>query len=215
MQEWLAASRSRRLPIRSDHELQQAVLLALEHVQQAISEQEQPEASVFWDRAGRPKAQGLTPRDEEFVTDHLVRMLRRELCPRGISVTREAEVARGNETDIRIEAPPNAEEGLADAAVVIVEVKCVWNRDVPDSLIAQLAERYLARAGRKHGIYLVADFSMDRWSQTLPSGEPDRRLAAARRAVDKLPELLAAGTEKARRAGFEIVTRVQSIPAGW
>jgi len=134
---------------------------------------------VFWVSAGPRKGDGLTPRDEEFVSNYIAAMLRRELSPRGISVTRESEVARGIETDIRVEAPPNVSEGRPNAALVTIEVKCIWNRDVTESLTSQVGDRYLRLAGRKHGIYVVVDFAREHWSDVRPTGKADTRLADA------------------------------------
>lgn len=205
-----------RLPIRSDLELLQAVERTLDAYQDQVARQEQPEAATFWEKAGSKKDDGLTPRDENYLSDRVAAFLRHTLRDRGISVTRETEVSRGNETDIRIEAPASPGEGRHAAAVVIVEVKGCWNTGIPDSMQDQLCHRYLQGVGRSHGIFLVMDFNRDHWSDRKRDGSKDlRRATAARTAGDGLPLSLQAMADDLAEEGYHIVPILIEIPPAW
>ena len=134
------------------------------------------------------------PRDEGALADLALRFLRERLGPRGILVTREAEVKRGHATDLYVSAPV---PGDAPAATVVIEVKGSWHPHVYSALQDQLVDGYLDGSTRRHGVYLVGWYGPDGWY----------RLAG---------DALHPKAEKARRGGrtaFEgkLATRVRLV----
>ena len=100
------------------------------------------------------------PKDEAALADLALRFLRDRLGPRGILVTREAEVKRGHATDLYVSAPA---PGDAPAATVVIEVKGSWHSHVYSALASQLVDGYLDGSTRRHGIYLVGWYGPDGW----------------------------------------------------
>ena len=154
-------------PLRSDEDLLALTTAALDHVQRSLSAQEQPAAHLLWDASGRP-------RGENVLSDWLIGELRRLLEVRGVSLTRETESDRSNRLDFRLEVPPDLSGGRREPLLIYVEAKGTWNRDIPGSMSAQLANRYLRGAGRSCGIYLVYDFNLAGWAEQRPDGRRDR-----------------------------------------
>ena len=194
------------LPIRSEAELQRAVVDALDRIQKRIAEDMQRDAAIFWETAGKKKEDGLRPRDENYISDRLATMLRDRLEARGITVNREPESNRYDRTDILVEAPPDPARGRHEHLAVVVEVKGSWNEGVLTALSEQLAGRYLASSGLQHGIYLVVWFDPKHWAPG------DRK----RRSTKNAPELERTLLEQAYAAsGYTIAPAVLRVPAGW
>jgi len=203
------ATNPRHRPIRSDAELQQAVIHALESIQERIAHDQQRDAAVFWSPAGHTKTDGLRPRDENFISDRIAVMLRDALEAQGITVNRESESNRYDQTDILVQAPPDPQRGRAHLASVTVEVKGSWNPELLTALSSQLVDRYLQSAGWRHGIYLVALFDQEHWT------DQDYRKQQSERRTRGLQATLAGQVEEARGEGYRILTFVLDVPSGW
>ena len=200
-----------RLPIRSDAELQHAVVAAFGIVQDQIAHREQRDASIFWSPAGKNKDAGLRPRDENYISDRIVAMLLGILGSRGVTVTRESEANRYDRTDILVQAPPDIAKGRSELASVAVEVKGSWHKEVLTAMQSQLADRYLNGMGRKHGIFLVVWFEPEHWSDT----DTSRKRASKQNTPDQLEAKLVEQANVLKGEGYEIEPIVLRIPPSW
>ncbi|MFE7223516.1 NACHT domain-containing protein [Nocardioides sp. NPDC057577] len=171
----LTASQSVRL-VRTDADLQNAALLALEGIQARL-QGDTPSAPLLWDtHAARPKT-------EEEISDYLAIELNDRLGHAGAVVNREVQVRRirpsglPERTDLRFEAIPTdvAREGTASVKIP-GEVKGTWNAGVIDSVSSQLVGRYMADFQTEYGIYIVVWFDQEPWAD-----RSDRRRNAAAR----------------------------------
>lgn len=140
--------------IRNADDLLEVVLTSLARFQDNL---QQHNLHRVWD--------GDTPKREEFVSKELASWLKSDL--KNIVVNREVEVNRWNErVDIKIEAFPKGDAQEAPFTVII-EVKRAHNREIPESINSQLAQKYLLpNPDWNHGIYLVAWFrSKGKWEE--------------------------------------------------
>lgn len=142
-------------PIRSDADLQAAALRALARLQQELTGQEQASSPDLWNTTDSR----VRPKIEVEISDYVARYLQRALGGRGVSVVREAEVYAGSETDLHLSVPLDG----GRHALLVVEVKGAWEAGAVTGLRRQLAHRYLAQAGRRHGVHLVASFERTLW----------------------------------------------------
>lgn len=171
----LASSHSSRV-VRTDADLQKAVLLALDAIQSRL-QGDTPSAPLLWDtHAGRPKT-------EEEISDYLAIELSNRLGQSGAVVNREVQVRRikpsglPERTDLRFEAIPTAAAPEGTASVKIPgEVKGAWNAGVARSVSSQLVERYMADFQTEYGIYIVVWFDQQSWTDN-----SDRRRGTAAR----------------------------------
>ncbi|MCD1286121.1 MULTISPECIES: hypothetical protein [unclassified Brevibacterium] len=171
----LAANQSVRL-MRTDADLQNAVLLALEGIQARL-QCDTPSAPLLWDTyAARPKT-------EEEISDYLAIELNNRLGHAGAVVNREVQVRRiklsglPERTDLRFEAiPTNAALEGTTSVKIPGEVKGVWNAGAIDSISSQLVERYMADFQTEYGIYIVVWFDQEPWADS-----SDRRRSTAAR----------------------------------
>ena len=177
----------RRRPVRTEPELVQAVLEAVDEFQSEV-QADAALRTLFWHRQRVDgEWRGWVPRTETEVSDLLANELRRRLGTR-MFIGREVEIQppigeqRGEHTDLLITVPH------ADGETVgcIVEVKCNWNRNLASDIREQLADRYLRGAVTRTGIYLVAWFSGRDWDDS----DSGRRGRAARNNRHELGALL-------------------------
>jgi hypothetical protein len=132
--------RARRF-VRSGGELLAVTLDALRRVDGVLLR------DLVWDsKDGEPKR-----KNETVISDYVRQLLEYELVEKGIVINREAEVARGSQTDILVQAV--APDGRN--ATIVIEVKCSDHNGVKDELETKLVDRYLAHSEHGHGIYLV------------------------------------------------------------
>jgi DNA polymerase III delta prime subunit len=141
-------------PIRSDAELQTAVIRSLARLQDQLTDRRHGPSHLLWNTTDP-----VRPKGEEELSSFIARHLEDELGPRGVSVVREAEALQGSETDILVLRPSDGD----GEAQVIVEVKGAWNDEYASGLTEQLAGRYLHETGRRHGVHLVASFEKAHW----------------------------------------------------
>ena len=188
-------------PIRSDRELQAATLRALDLLQSELTGQPQASSPDLWNTLSRDLG-GARPKSEVEVSDYVARHLQRSLGRRGVVVTRESEVYAGSETDILLSL--SLDQGRQ--ALVVAEVKGAWNDGAVLDLRRQLANRYLAQAGRRHGVHLVASFEGTRW-------DADDSRRGKRPDPDALFDALQREAELAALDGYDVVPRVLRIRA--
>jgi hypothetical protein len=151
----LAKNRDSRL-VQSESQLQEVIIDALCVLQKKLSGERQL-AQFLWD--------GDRPKPEEAISEWVAAELEDDLEQRGVVLGREVQIHRFDETDIYVTAVTRDERsGNMDTVKVIVEVKGCWHRDVKSAMEDQLLKRYLTNSDCKHGIYLVAWFPPDHWS---------------------------------------------------
>lgn len=200
----LARSRRTRV-VRSDADLLDATLSALDEIQARL-QADTPSAYLLWDtHAERPKS-------EEEISDYLAIELEQRLNARGVVVNREVQVRRstpsglGERTDLRIEALPPDDESrrLMGALRIPGEVKGIWNREIIASLETQLVQRYMADFQTNHGVYVVAWFDPASWT----TSDSRRDKAASHGGVADISAVLEAEAEKQRARGRVVAVRV-------
>jgi hypothetical protein len=163
--------------ILSAADLQAAVIASLNRIARRVSAGTPGIAPELWNTdSNRPK-------EEEELSDWLRDRLHEDLNMGGRVINREVRVApgaspsgRGRSTDIHLTAPLGEEIEDAPTATVIIEVKGIWNAEVPRMISEQLIGRYLSATGTKHGIGVVFRFDRDGWDETDPrrkKGEGD------------------------------------------
>lgn len=144
---------------------------------------ETPLVENLWDRIADGK---YRPRGENRVSDFIKSMLDIDLRGRGIIHNREVEIRSkgenpGQRTDIHVDAVSNDSTQHYETIKVIIEVKCVWNRNLDSDMEKQLLSRYLKDNDCQHGIYLVVWFESEMWA------DDNRRKAKSRMCA--LPDL--------------------------
>jgi hypothetical protein len=127
------------------------------------------EVDLLWERwSGRQRQR---PRNEEALSNHVARHLRRDLAQRNVVIGRELVVqtgvvgaVRGDRTDLDVHATTDRGADTASSTVrAIVEVKGSWNRDLYSAMEHQLVARYLDPLGIQHGMYLIGYFTCSSW----------------------------------------------------
>jgi hypothetical protein len=122
----------------------------------------------LWDMQRAPE-KTWEPKDEAAFSNQVAGALRDRLRDRGLIINREAEIKRGNETDIIVSAivPPRLKSDKAGLRIdVVIECKGCWNRGIDkNALQTQLVKRYLdqGRGSYRHGLFLVGWFHCDAW----------------------------------------------------
>lgn len=196
------------LPIRSDRELQYAVIRALHRLQAELATQEQASGEDLWNTIPRRLANKFNikgkmryPKDEERISDYIVRYLRRDLHSRGVTIAREAEVQRGSETDLHIKVPVSSggEGQFSEVVQTIIEVKPAWNRDLLTAMESQLAFRYLRESGQQYGVYLSVWFALEEWSEQDPN-----RASVIKHEPGRIRQQLHEQAERLKSSGFHI-----------
>lgn len=120
---------------------------------------------ALWNEKGKK----FTPKDEERLSDLLAWYLNKELNIKGIFANREAQIRRGQLTDIHIDAYALN----AQSFKLIIEVKGSWNKGLFTAMESQLLKKYLSNNTCKHAIYLTGHFVCDKWDKE------DQRLTSA------------------------------------
>jgi hypothetical protein len=152
--------------VEGGEQLLAVVVESLRRLEQEL-QGENPAAPDLWNKI----RQGVhRPKDENELSDYIVRHLRRDIQQRGIVANREVEIRRGEgdahgeRTDIKIDAvAPGRHPDEFDRVTVIVEVKGCWNRRVREDMTGQLRDRYLTDSPCRHGLYLVGWFPCPQW----------------------------------------------------
>ena len=184
----MGKDRSKRF-VESSAQLLEAILNSLGRLQAELHG-ELGSVGELWNNDGNE----WWPKQEEDVSDHIARFLRRDLIDRGIVVNREVQIRRGKkgempgqDTDIHVDAVvlktmPQSHYGTVG---IVIEVKGTWNDGLLTDMEVQLRDRYLRNSGCRTGLYVAAHFEADAWR------EKDRRLPKSNRwNIDELRALL-------------------------
>ena len=156
--------RESRPIIRTDEELQDAILASLARYEEILQGGITPRAVRLWNL--HPNY----PRQEGFVTDEIVHHLREEFQLWGVTISPEEETRRptGRETGKRPDITMRRvvpRDGRTQTEVrCAVEVKRCCHEQVKESMEAQLVRRYMARQAFRSGIYLVVWFNRESWA---------------------------------------------------
>ena len=123
------------------------------------------------------------PKDERALSDLALRYLRDRLGPHGILVAQEADVTRGNTTDLLVSRSDSQAPG--GTAHIVIEVKGSWNSEIYSALKDQLAQRYLDGVTRRYGVYLVGWYDPTGWYDLAAQPHP-KATVSNRRGIDAL-----------------------------
>lgn len=109
------------------------------------------------------------PRDEAAFCNLVAAHLNRDLKDRGVIINREVQIrvnpgAKGERTDIHVDAVAKAEHSFAfERVTVVIEAKGIWNPGLDTDMETQLVGQYLTESQCQSGIYLVAHFNCSQW----------------------------------------------------
>jgi len=161
----MVGDRESRL-VESGEQLLTVVVASLRSLEQDL-QGENPAAPDLWNKLSKSV---YRPKEENDLSDYIVRHLRRNIQQRGIIANREVEIRRGEgdeqgeRTDIKIDAiGPGRRPNEYDCITVTIEVKGCWNNRLKKDMKEQLCDRYLAENLCRHGLYLVGWFSCPQW----------------------------------------------------
>jgi predicted NACHT family NTPase len=197
----MASDRDLRLVERGE-QLLDVVVASLRRLELEL-QGDNPGAPELWNDLGGGE---FRPKDENALSDYIVRHLRRDIQRRGIVANREVQIRRGEgkgkektkgeRTDVRIDAlAPGRRPDEYDRITVTVEVKGCWNRGLNTDMRGQLCDRYLAENQCRHGLYLVGWFSCRQWDadDDRNGRTPTMTRADAQRAFDDQAATLSNG----------------------
>lgn len=153
-----------RFLVQNATHLQELIIESLERLQQKL-QGENPATEDLWN-ADEPK-------DENCLSDYVVRHLRDDLKASGIVALREVEIRRsqlgkpGERTDLYVTGNVVDSINNSSSSVrVIIEVKCTWHPELTTAMKTQLVDRYLKANDCRHGIYLVGWYEGSRWNRS-------------------------------------------------
>lgn len=148
--------------VTSDAELRETIVESLARADEVL-QAAAPAAVDLWDPARR------NPMHEPDLSNWLERWLKNDLRRLGVTVGRDTQVRPGKPGkmgaagDLVVEAIASEHTEAPERALVIVEVKGAWNRELDRAMRGQLAERYLLPAGHRDGVYVVGWFAAEDW----------------------------------------------------
>lgn len=129
---------------------------------QVLLQGEIPEAQFLWDKVDKRSAK---PKDEDSFSDYVKTYLDKDLKQRGVIMSREVRIHKGERTDIHVDAVVLEGSGkIYDSVTVIIECKGCWNPELHNAMRDQLVGRYLKDNRCQHGLYLVGWFNCAKWS---------------------------------------------------
>lgn len=142
--------------IRSSDDLLDAVLFALEKIQENVGN----DLAMLYSPPGKVRGtSGNRPREplhedalQAYLKLQLQYMLKQIAGKVDVALGREEQVSYRRRYDLRVVAPCL---GNQKHASVIVEVKWSANPEVKEGLVEQLGQKYLLDEGNSHGVYVV------------------------------------------------------------
>lgn len=183
--------------VRSSDDLLDLVVEAIRRFQDELNRTEYPQVRDLWNESAT-----LCPKDEDALTQKLVRWLRDYLGPKnGVALGCQVEPSPIHRTDIEVSARPPTSAPTGGSFVVTIEVKRSNNPEVLTSLEKQLVAEYLLRLGRTHGIYLIGWYRGKGWT---PSPNP-LGVHTFPEAKVKIDELLASSRKRHPELALEAV----------
>ena len=154
--------------VRTESDLQQAVLEALSRYQEALRGSNPASFDLWNEKSGKSE-----PKDERRIASAIARFLENDLLGNRVIINREVDVGYRDHTDIHITA---CRKDDGKRITVVIEVKGSWNKDVDTAMGTQLKDQYLDGLTRSHGIFLVAWFPQEQWDES----DQDRRYRSRR-----------------------------------
>jgi len=140
------------------------------------------------------------PKDEDHFSDNVKQHLEDDLRVKGVVLNREVQIRRnrgntkGERTDIHVAAViPGVSHAQSEVITAIIEVKGCWNKGLWTAMKSQLADRYLAESGTRHGLYLVGWFNCPQWNPQDSRKQPKRSLRQAQERLEKQANELSEG----------------------
>jgi len=159
---------ARGLLVQSAAQLADVLLQALRRYERELHGEQTPIRDL-WDRQAN-RTLTLRPVDENALSDHVQRFLKRDLVEAGIILNREVEIGRvpgagaGTRTDIKVDAIRQSEKsGSFNVITAVIETKGCWNDELLTAMKSQLVDDYLVRLAAPVGIYLVGWFDKRKW----------------------------------------------------
>jgi predicted NACHT family NTPase len=160
---------TRGVLVQSAAQLADALLQALRRYERELHGEQTPIRDL-WDRQANHT---LRPVDENALSDHVQRFLKRDLVDGGIILNREVEIARvpgagaGTRTDIKVDAIRQSKNSDPFTVITaVIETKGCWNDALLTAIRTQLVDDYLIRLAAPVGIYLVGWFDKAKWDPT-------------------------------------------------
>jgi hypothetical protein len=195
--------------VHDEHQLSRVVTESLKRFQSLLL-RDNGWATLLWNRARDNGSGGWWPAWEQDLSDMAATFLHYDLEARHVIVNREVQVVRptldGRRTDIHVQAYPLRQGPHPDPLTVILECKGCWNKNLTTDLASQLVGKYLARPGRRAGIYLAGYFDHRRWSNT--KDNPGYRPHASH-TLDSVTETLTRiASEQARMESVDVTAFV-------
>ena len=175
--------------IQSGQQLLDVLVESLRRFERKLHD-ETPAVIDLWDEI---RKNVYKPKDENRLSDRVKRHLDEDLRQRGVVVSREVEIRRGEETDIHVDAiVHNVQRNNYDVISAIIETKGCWNTELESAMETQLVNRYLRENHCQHGIYLVGWFNCERWDKEdyRRQRAPSWPIELAQAEFDKQAELL-------------------------
>lgn len=183
---------TRGVLVQSAAQLADALLQALRRYERELHGEQTPIRDL-WDRQAN-RTLTLRPVDENALSDHVQRFLKRDLVDGGIILNREVEIGRvpgagaGTRTDIKVDALQRSENSdTFNTITAVVETKGCWNRQLRTAMKTQLVEDYLVKLAAPVGIYLIGWFDKPKWDPEdyRRSDTPDWSVDQAQREFDE------------------------------
>ncbi|WP_412030523.1 NACHT domain-containing protein [Deinococcus yunweiensis] len=138
---------------------------------QVEQEPQQESAQADTTRQKRKTTRHWKPKDEERLSDWIKVHLERDLKERRVIVNREAQIRRGQFTDVLVSALKLDRRGeVRDRIDVIIEVKGSWHSEVLTAMETQLAGTYLRESRANVGLYLVGWYYSPPEEKRKPTG---------------------------------------------
>ena len=181
---------TRGVLVQSAAHLADALLQARRRYERELHGEQTPIRDL-WDRQAN---RTFRPVDENALSDHVQRFLKRDLVDGGIILNREVEIGRvpgagaGTRTDIKVDALQTSEHSdTFNTITAVIETKGCWNRELRIAMNTQLVDGYLVKLAAPVGIYLVGWFDKLKWDTAdYPRNDtPDWSIEQAQRQFDE------------------------------
>jgi len=198
--------------VENEDDLMLVVLDSLEKLQRSLISSPEGDVLRFWHFDFiHNRRTNFRPHAEIDVAREIYSHLKRDLGgPAGAVVLREVAIRWDQKrTDIDVVVIADS-FGSKRELVLTIEVKGCWNDGVREAVQSQLVEDYLRRAGRTHGIYLVAFFVCSKWEDnTKPQcALKSKNIDDARKEVAELCRPFSGATSFARVSPFVLDCRL-------
>jgi predicted NACHT family NTPase len=160
---------SRKRLVNDGNQLLDVLIESLQRLENEL-QGETPAVRDIWDKVNSNSE--YKPVNENEFSDYVKRFLDRDLDlkQKGIIANREVELrpsqgnAKGERTDIHVDAIIKSNGKISDCITAIIEVKGCWHKELNTAMETQLVDRYLKDNTCKYGIYLIGWFYCPQWN---------------------------------------------------